>query len=105
MDEITLTLTEESTKEMLKMLEKLDAEANARLFTHGNRFQLICGEKRIEYVAQTKARWLTNGLTLAIPWCSNCGGDAFGLHRWDAVLTDFCPHCGADMREEDAGEQ
>lgn len=33
-----------------------------------------------------------------LPVCSVCGGKAYGSHAFDAVKSDFCPHCGADMR-------
>ena len=36
--------------------------------------------------------------------CSVCEEDAFWEEYWDGITWyefDFCPHCGADMREEE----
>ncbi len=39
------------------------------------------------------------------PFCSECGKQPTytGVFR-SPVYSDFCPHCGADMREEDRSE-
>ena len=33
------------------------------------------------------------------PYCSECKTSCIGLHGFDYTLTNFCPNCGADMRE------
>ena len=51
----------------------------------------ICGE-----FEQKKGHWINTGHNdewyYTLFQCSECGGDMIGL-------SDFCPHCGADMRE------
>ena len=42
-----------------------------------------------------KGEWIERGIYL--PECSECGGKACGLHAFDAVKSDYCPHCGARM--------
>jgi len=44
-----------------------------------------------------KGRWIdkSNGIEGAWNYCSVCGEQAIDLY-------DFCPNCGADMREGDA---
>ncbi|MCR5135638.1 MAG: hypothetical protein K6C12_00870 [Oscillospiraceae bacterium] len=49
---ITIPLSEPSTAEMLKFMERLDAEQRRQMFEPGNRFFLECGGRKIEYVAQ-----------------------------------------------------
>ena len=45
-----------------------------------------------------KGHWIKeNPFSLSV--CSECGNNAFGYHGFDETRTDFCPHCGADMRE------
>lgn len=50
--DFSFELSEESTREWLKLMEDFDAAQNARLFTPGNRIILGCGDKKIVYVAQ-----------------------------------------------------
>lgn len=38
------------------------------------------------------------------PYCSICGGAGFPGPA-NGKRYNFCPHCGANMREEDSGEQ
>lgn len=49
---ITFTLDEPSTATMLKFMEELNAKEARELFEPGNRFDLICGDRKITYVAQ-----------------------------------------------------
>lgn len=51
-----------------------------------------------------KGEWIMRGGKL---YCSHCGKRA-GVARdredfWYTVGTDFCPNCGADMRQKEAG--
>lgn len=34
------------------------------------------------------------------PYCSECGESCIGVHGFDCITTDFCPHCGAKMQPE-----
>lgn len=34
------------------------------------------------------------------PVCSVCGEPCFGLHGFSYETTDYCPNCGARMRED-----
>ena len=37
--------------------------------------------------------------------CSECGEPAFGTHKFDEVLTNYCPNCGAKMIEPKESEE
>lgn len=49
-----------------------------------------------------KGKWiqLHEGLSLYYHICSNCRTTPLELEEYE-VLSDFCPHCGADMRGND----
>lgn len=52
--------------------------------------------KRVLFEA-AQGEWIykTNDESVCEEWeCSKCG-------NWNFVKTDFCPHCGADMRERE----
>ena len=60
-----------------------------------------------------KGSWIPLQLSMANPpyQCSCCFGNAPMVEtgclvnrHLEALLTDFCPHCGADMRGEQDGE-
>lgn len=55
-------------------------------------------EKAVE---RPKGEWieLHEGLSLYYHICSNCKKQPLELQEYE-VLSDFCPHCGADMRKE-----
>lgn len=45
-----------------------------------------------------KGKWKRNEFG---SWCEKCGRYAY-LDKWDRVWeSDFCPFCGADLREEE----
>ena len=44
-----------------------------------------------------RAEWIDNGMYKA-PTCSNCGSGCLLNYESDYHESDFCPHCGADMR-------
>ena len=65
--------------------------------------------KSLPSASQRTGRWIPLQLSIAYPpyQCSCCFGNApmvmVGTGRLkkghlEALLTDFCPHCGADMR-------
>lgn len=49
---ITFTMDDASMQNFLKIMEQLDAEDRRRMFEPGNRIDLICGDKKITYVAE-----------------------------------------------------
>ena len=56
--------------------------------------------------SRPKGRWNVRRLEISENWihkfynCSVCGEDAFFDEDRD-YLTNYCPHCGADMRGEE----
>ena len=42
--------------------------------------------------------WMAHGNPIALHYCSVCGNDAYADEEGKDILSDFCPHCGADMR-------
>lgn len=56
---ISIPLGDASITSLLKLMEQLDAEDRRRMFEPGNRFDLICGDKKITYVAQECEQWET----------------------------------------------
>lgn len=65
---------------------------------------LMCSDEwwEAEYKEETEGRWehhyIRPGVYADLFWyCSACGGKT-GYH--DANMYDFCPNCGAHMREE-----
>lgn len=42
--------------------------------------------------------WQEHGNPIAFHYCSNCKGQSYAGEDGEELLTDFCPHCGADMR-------
>ena len=51
-ESITFTMDDASVQNFLKLMEQLDAEDRRRMFEPGNRIELICGDKKITYVAE-----------------------------------------------------
>lgn len=50
-------------------------------------------------IKRNRAKWIYNDMSRRI--CSNCGNPiAFKLIDGNWYEGDFCPNCGADMREE-----
>ena len=57
----------------------------------------------IEAVTVVHAEWIddTGCLDSVRQYkCSKCGKKPIINSNWVSVLTDFCPHCGADMRKK-----
>ena len=70
-------------------------------YNKGERNIIACAIAMLEELpsAERKGKWIERGFYL--PECSECGGKAYGLHAFDAVKSDYCPHCGARMDGED----
>ena len=79
---------------LLKRIEKIKDEgiaAGIRIAIYQARQMPTCTLEELG----PKGRWISNGD--GDFWCTNCGD--FALERSErAVESDFCPHCGADMR-------
>ncbi len=45
-----------------------------------------------------QATWEAHGNPIAFYYCSECKGQAYAGEDGESLLTDFCPHCGADLR-------
>ncbi len=46
-----------------------------------------------------KGEWIACGDGENVPWmCSHCGKTT--AHKYKVMYGNFCPNCGADMREE-----
>lgn len=69
--------------------------------------EVVKGLKQLPSVQpeQTKGKWIHDGYDFphGIDWihCSICGKKGINV---PADLTNFCPNCGADMRETDGSE-
>lgn len=50
------------------------------------------------------ATWGAHGNPTAFWYCSFCREQNYVGEDGESLLTDFCPHCGADMREEEQDE-
>lgn len=48
-----------------------------------------------------EATWYAHGNPIAFYYCSKCKEQAYADENGDSLLTNFCPNCGADMREVD----
>lgn len=46
-----------------------------------------------------KARWVWPGNRRERPYCSECLNDAFWVEDYGFTTEDFCPFCGAYMKE------
>lgn len=58
----------------------------------------ILTEQEVDARPVVKGKWIKDN-PIFLSRCSNCNHNAIGLHGFDEKLTDFCPNCGADMRE------
>lgn len=50
-----------------------------------------------------KATWMAHGNPVAYYYCSVCKEQAYAGEDGNDILSEFCPHCGADMRGERNG--
>jgi hypothetical protein len=88
---------------MMELIDKqaaVDALGDAHFKNYGNAILVIKDLPSAEPVRHGK--WIWNGDTLdweRLHYCSEC--KKYALRDTDGkyeVLSDFCPHCGADMR-------
>ena len=50
-----------------------------------------------------EATWMAHGNPVAFYYCSECKEQAYAGEDGESLLTDYCPNCGADMRDEQDG--
>lgn len=96
MDEMTLTLSSPITEEQFDAITDVDFDNTDRIWFHTKH------GKDVEFVKRKKGKWIpqdfnkhygmTSTAVYFYPKCSMCGESA--------NYTNFCPNCGADMREE-----
>jgi NAD-dependent SIR2 family protein deacetylase len=46
--------------------------------------------------------WMAHGNPIAYHYCSECKNETYLNEEGEEILSDYCPFCGADMREEGA---
>jgi hypothetical protein len=46
--------------------------------------------------------WMAHGNPTAYHYCSECKNETYLNEEGKEILSDYCPFCGADMREEGA---
>lgn len=68
---------------------------NSRRFNNMLRDSFITGFKKGVELSHKRGKWVdkSGGIEGAWNYCSVCGEQAIDLY-------DFCPNCGADMRQE-----
>ena len=47
-----------------------------------------------------RGKWIWSGLLVERPHCSECMADAYWVDGYGYMTENYCPNCGADMREE-----
>ena len=99
-DTFEFTLDNPLTEEQWDMIADVDMERTERVT-----FRTKHG-KEVEFVKARHAKWIPKITKIGgIDWpsgmkCSGCGEDALNAEGAD-FLTDFCPHCGARMVEDE----
>lgn len=48
--------------------------------------------------------WMAHGNPIAYHYCSECKNEAYLNEEGKEILSDYCPFCGADMREDGGAE-
>jgi len=107
-DEMTLTLNSPITEEQWDDIMDVDFDRTDRITFHTKH------GREVEFVKRKKGKWMPLQLSIAYPpyQCSCCFGNApmvmvetgrLKKGHLEALLTDFCPNCGADMRGEQDG--
>lgn len=88
------------TDDLISRQAALEAiEQNAYRHTYLEQITDIIAKLPTAQPERKRGEWLMDEYRFwLLPVCSVCGGKAYGSHAFDAVKSDFCPHCGADMR-------
>lgn len=103
----TITLTEESRKNLLEMLEKMENDFINGVLDGRSGFTLACSDGRsVELEPKIMAKWepIEEGYRHR---CSNCNETALTYQEssmngesWtEEYLTKRCPNCGATMED------
>jgi len=94
MDEMTLELNSPITEEQWDILEDVDFDNTESICFHTKH------GKEVEFVKRKKGKWVSDDAIFGgVPYhCDQCGEKTLttimGKPRWN-----FCPNCGADMRD------
>ena len=89
----TFTISGESTKELLRMLEEQDKEYLKNLFDGQETLTLKRGEKQITLAPVKHSKWyMMRGNYEDRGRCMRCGTESRDVGR-------YCGHCGARMEE------
>lgn len=98
-DTFEFTLNNPLTEEQWDQIADVDFDNTDRIWFHTKH------GKEVEFVKARRGKWIPKTMHIAgVDWplgmkCSVCGNDALNAEG-DEFLTDWCPYCGADMREE-----
>jgi hypothetical protein len=92
--------------EQQEVLDALNAQAEEMSHWHDGyaeqRKGILTAVRIVSDIKPKRGKWIWNGDTLdreRLHYCSEC--KKYALRDTDGkyeVLSDFCPHCGADMR-------
>ena len=96
----TLEMTEESSSNLLQMLEQHDKEFIEGLFDGKKELRLILGEKEV-LLAPVKKRGTWSDISGQACLCSVCGRPQ---NYKQAMGWKYCPCCGAKMQEVEKNE-
>lgn len=69
--------------------------------------EMVQKAKAADVVEVKRGRWIDRyhgEYANALYVCSECGGTAHDLNGREWILSNFCPSCGADMREREVTE-
>lgn len=88
MDELSFTLSSPITEEEWDMIADVDFEHTESILFHTKH------GKEVEFVKRQKGKWMQEYKEATTRYCSNC--DFIVLEE---EANNFCPNCGADMRE------
>lgn len=109
MDEMTLQLNNPITEKQYDAIMDIDFDNTDRIWFHTKH------GKDVEFVKQNKGRWVKRSDMCGIYWeCSECGEEIPRISHFDPQFdlfprvesidkTNYCPHCGANMRGEEDG--
>ncbi len=76
----------------------LQAYPNDAMFTavrHGQWIAVSC----FDACGGDEEAWMAHGNPIAYHYCSECKNETYLNEEGKEILSDYCPFCGADMRE------
>ena len=102
-DQFTLKLHHPFTEEEWDAITDVDFDHTEEIFFHTKH------GKEVTFVKQKKGRWVRGAeipnkrkriFEEDIIYCSNCRNEAYWDTDYGQQLFDYCPYCGARMRED-----